>query len=99
MRVFLAADWWFSFDEDAAWMSGRQEWRIPFGWQDGSVPEGSLVDPIAVFYEARQIFTISTNGDYKVEKLGHSSERKFDGRIFTDGTPGFFPSQTNQQEE
>jgi len=69
-------------------------WRVPFGWQSRGKDQDDPVEPIGRFAtETTQIFSISENGDFKIEKLGHSSERKINGDVFTDGHAGFFPAE------
>ena len=70
------------------WLGGSLTWKVPFGW--GGKPAASDSDPIGVFAEdVRQVFTITPQGDLKIEKLGHSAERKIDGRIFVGGVEQF----------
>lgn len=81
---------------DAAfgWMGGDKTWMIPFGW--GPRNATSSTEPIGRFAEGvTQCFHITAQGDYRIEKLGHSSERKINGDVFTDGNPGFFPPGGN----
>jgi len=73
-------------DESYGWLGGRLVWMVPFGWQQKGTAVDSQIQPIGRFaIDATQTFTISTNGDFKIEKLGHSSERKITGEVFTDG--------------
>ena len=71
-------------DPTYGWCTGGSlTWKIPFGWNKH--PHSLSADPVERFAEeTRQVFRISANGDFRMEKLGHYAERKIDGRVFVD---------------
>ena len=65
------------------WLGGTMTWKVPFGWKSGEYPSGN--EPVGVFAEGtRQIMTITANGDFSVQKLGHVATRQIGGLITLD---------------
>ena len=68
------------------WLNGGTlTWKIPFGWKSAS-DTASNAPPVGVFAEGtRQIMSITANGDFSVQKLGHEAIRFIDGTVMLDG--------------
>ena len=60
--------------------------KIPFGWKHHSARLDA--GPVGIFAEdTRQTVSITADGDFRVEKLGHTAIRRIDGTITLDGNP------------
>ncbi|MBR4653890.1 MAG: hypothetical protein IKO72_11085 [Kiritimatiellae bacterium] len=70
------------------WLHGVMTWDIPFGWAGLTPPD--CMQPLGVFAtsqpDAKSIFTITTNGNFSVSKLGNTAIRARDGRCFLNGS-------------
>lgn len=66
------------------WIGGSMTWKVPFGWKSSEYPSGD--EPVGVFAEGtRQIMSITAEGDFSVQKLGHAATRHINGPITLDG--------------
>ena len=66
------------------WLGGSLVWKVPFGWRKQF--DRSTTEPVGRFAEGeRQIMSITADGDFSVQKLGHEAIRRIDGTITLDG--------------
>ena len=66
------------------WLGGSLIWKVPFGWRKQF--DRSTTEPVGRFAEGeRQIMSITADGDFSVQKLGHEAIRRIDGTITLDG--------------
>ena len=66
------------------WLGGNLIWKVPFGWRKQF--DRSTTEPVGRFAEGeRQIMSITADGDFSVQKLGHEAIRRIDGTITLDG--------------
>ena len=66
------------------WLGGSLIWKVPFGWRKQF--DKSTTEPVGRFAEGeRQIMSITADGDFSVQKLGHEAIRRIDGTITLDG--------------
>ena len=74
-------------DPSYGWLGGSLTWKIPFGWQTNPAPS-PLSDPVWSFADnTRQIFRITANGDFSIEKLGHVATRTLSGDVTVTNCP------------
>ena len=80
----MTLDGHYTTNQTVGWCNGGSlTWKIPFGWN--KKPHAQDAEPVGRFAEkTRQVFRISMGGDFRMEKLGHSAERKIDGNVFVD---------------
>ena len=68
------------------WLGGSMTWKVPFGWRRRFHNSGD--DPMGVFAEdTRQIMSVTADGDFSVQKLGHEATRQINGPVSLDGSP------------
>ena len=68
------------------WLGGSLTWKVPFGWN--KKPFADKADQVGTFAEGtRQVFRINANGDFFVDKLKHTAERKLSGETSVYDTP------------
>ena len=73
-------------DPAYGWLGGSLTLKIPFGWKHHSARLDA--GPVGIFAEdTRQTVSITADGDFRVEKLGHTAIRRIDGTITLDGNP------------
>ena len=69
------------------WLNGSMTWDNPFGWTYRNPPSNAV--PVGVFAttqpDAKSVFTITTNGDFSVSKLGNTALRTIGGNCFWNG--------------
>ena len=66
------------------WLSGSMTWDNPFGWTGLSPLAGA--SPVGVFATGvKDIYSITSDGDFSVFKLGNTALRTIDGNCFLNG--------------
>ena len=80
----ITPDGTFTTSTEYKWMDGSLVWRIPFGWNHRLVREGEPEVGLLPIV-ASQIFSITADGDFKIEKLKNSAERRINGKIYLNG--------------